>query len=400
MVDGRRHRHLVGRQPLRVVERLPARTGRQQVGGLAQRGEGRVGGEVPGVDGLAGEEQGLVAREGLAGVEAGVFRTDAVGGPGRGLGRVLGVDRLVDQRVEGVSGEGEGGAGAFQEGVGEGRSGGGGDEGVLQQVVELVAAVASAEEDAEGLEGLDRQDVAAGEFGRLLREVGGDPAGPLDVHRVTGVVGRVLALDARVGGAVDVVGGGGQRREAAGDQGGGEALGCAGEVPDRAEAAEALAQYGPGRAARESGSDRLGVAHDGVGAEVREVFGLLGGGAAQGQRLPVQRGGQAGAALVQQQHPVVLEGALQPGLPADEAAGAAARSALQVQQPGQGLRVLAGGDHLSPVQLDPLPVRARVVQGDGEPVVGEDRAGLAVAVDDGHGRPPGIRGTEFRAPAG
>ena len=79
------------------------------------------------------------------------------------------------------------------------------DEGVLQQVVQLVAAVAAAEEDAERLEGLDGEAVAAGQYGPVLGEVLGDPAGPLDVLRVTGVVRGDLALDARVRGPVDVV---------------------------------------------------------------------------------------------------------------------------------------------------------------------------------------------------
>jgi hypothetical protein len=56
--------------------------------------------------------------------------------------------------------------------------------------------------------------------------------------------------------------------------------------------------------------DRLGVADDRVGAEVRQVLGLL------LRRHPgelADRGRPARAALVEQQHPELLQGAFEPG---------------------------------------------------------------------------------------
>jgi hypothetical protein len=171
--------------------------------------------------------------------------------------------------------------------VGEGRPAGGADEGVLQEVVQPVAALTAAEEDAERLEGLGGQPVAVGQDDVVGEEVVGDAAGALDVLRVAGVVRGDLALDARVGGPVDVVGVRVEGGQPAGDDGGGQPLGGGGQIVDRAEAAEALAEDGPGGAAGDLPADQLAVADDRVGAEVREVVGLFGGAAAQRERLPV-----------------------------------------------------------------------------------------------------------------
>ena len=57
VVDGRGRRHLVGRQPRRVVQRRPVVTLGQQFGGFAQRPQYRVGIDQPRVDHLAGELQ-------------------------------------------------------------------------------------------------------------------------------------------------------------------------------------------------------------------------------------------------------------------------------------------------------------------------------------------------------
>ncbi len=102
-----------------------------------------------------------------------------------------------------------------------------------------------------------------------------------------------------------------------------------------AESAEALAEHGPRRTAGEAVSDDLAVAHDAVGPEAGEVLGLGLGPAALRQRLPVLRTGAAGAALVEEEDAVLLHRAAEPGLPADEAAGAEAGSALQIDQPRQ-----------------------------------------------------------------
>ncbi len=210
-------------------------------------------------------------------------------------------------------------------------------------------------------------------------EVVGDAAGALDVLRVAGVVRGDLALDAGVGGPVDVVGVGVEGGQTAGDQRGVQALGGQREVGDGAEAAEALAEHGPGGAAGDLGADGLAVPDDGVGAEVGEVVGLLGGAAAQREGLAVGGGGGAGAALVQEQDAVLLQGAAEPGGAADETVRLAAGAALEVEQPRQVLVRLVARDGLAGVQLDRLPGGVGVVEGHGETAVGEDDAWLAVA---------------------
>lgn len=117
---------------------------------------------------------------------------------------------------------------------------------MLQEEVQTVTALAAAEEDAERLEGLDGQPVTVGQRHLAGEEVVGDTAGPLDVLRIAGVVRGDLALHAGVGGPVDVVGVGVEGGQTAGEDGGGEALGGEGQIGGRAEAAEALAQDGPG----------------------------------------------------------------------------------------------------------------------------------------------------------
>ena len=66
----------------------------------------------------------------------------------------------MDQRVQRVARERQQALDLLLEGVGEGGALRGADEGVLQEVVQAVAAVAAAEEDAEGLERLDGEPVA------------------------------------------------------------------------------------------------------------------------------------------------------------------------------------------------------------------------------------------------
>ncbi len=267
----------------------------------------------------------------------------------------------------------------FLERVGEVEPAGGAHEGVLQEVVQPVAAVARTEHQAEGLEGLHGEAVAVRQDHLVGEEVVGDTAGPLDVLRIAGVVRGDLPLDARVGGAVHVVGVGVERGQPAGDHGRPQTLGGEGEVRHRAEAPEALAEHGPRGAAGDLRADGLAVADDGVGPEVGEVAGLFGGAAAQRERLPGGGRGAARAALVQQQDAVLLQGSVEPGLPSDETIRPEAGSALQVQQPGQVLVRLVTRDRLAGVQLDGLAAGVGVVEGHGEAPVGEDDARLAVA---------------------
>jgi len=156
------------------------------------------------------------------------------------------------------------------------------------------------------------------------------------------------------------------------------ALGGAGEVVHGAAAAEALAEDGPAGAAGDLGADRLAVADDRVGPEVGEVVGLFGGAAAQRQGLAVCGRGVAGAALVEEQDAVLLEGAAQPGRLAHETVRPEAGAALEIDQPRQVLLRLVARDDLAGVELDRLPRRVVVVEGHGEVAVGEDDSGLAV----------------------
>ena len=81
MIDGRGDRHLVGGEPLRVVQRGPVGTRGEQFGGLAQRAQRGVDLEVPGVDGLPGEQQRSVPRQGGGGVELREFGAYPLGRP-------------------------------------------------------------------------------------------------------------------------------------------------------------------------------------------------------------------------------------------------------------------------------------------------------------------------------
>ncbi len=221
----------------------------------------------------------------------------------------------MDERVQRVGGVRQLRLRLLLEGVGERGPVGGGDEGVLQEVVQPVAAVAAAEEDAQGLERLDGEPVAVRQHDRLVGEqMLGDAPGALDVLRVAVVVRGDLAFDTGVRGAVDLVGVDGEGRQPAGEERGAQPLGRGGQVPHGAEAAEALAEDGPGGAAGEPRPDGLAVADDDVGAEVREVVGLGAGAATQGERLAVGGRGGAGAALVEQEDPVLLQRPAEPRL--------------------------------------------------------------------------------------
>lgn len=110
-----------------------------------------------------------------------------------------------------------------------------------------------------------------------------------------------------------------------------------------------------------------------------EIVRLLARTAAQRQGLPVGRGGQPGTALVEEQHAKFLHGASQPCLRADEAPGAEARAALQIDQPRQIVAYPAARHGLSAEDLDLLTARIGVVERDREIAVGEDDAGVPVA---------------------
>ncbi|MDQ0725299.1 hypothetical protein QFZ21_000299 [Microbacterium sp. W4I20] len=116
------------------------------------------------------------------------------------------------------------------------------------------------------------------------------------------------------------------------------------EVGQRREAAERLSEHGPGRGAQVL-PQRLAVAHDGVGAQVREVLG-------DDRCAPVEiriadRCGPAGAALVDQYHPIVGERLVEPRRRRRRMEGTGrlmARATLEEDQVGEGFAALPRDD--------------------------------------------------------
>src|SRR5690606_12968124 len=136
--------------------------------------------------------------------------------------------------------------------------------------------------------------------------IGYAPAGDLRV-RVAREELTVLLLDARIGCAVDVVGMAREGRDAARDERGMQCVRGCGQVAQDAEPAEALAQDAPALVAYELAPDEFSVRHDGVRAEQSQVRGLLGRTPALGEGLVTHRARQTRAALVEEQHPMVLQ---------------------------------------------------------------------------------------------
>ena len=104
VVDGGGDRHLVGGEAGRVVQGRPVGAGGQEFGGLAQRAQRRVGVEVQGWTDSPVNSSGPSPASVLAASNCGnSARTrsadQAVGAP------ALGVDRLVEQRVQRMPGE-------------------------------------------------------------------------------------------------------------------------------------------------------------------------------------------------------------------------------------------------------------------------------------------------------
>jgi len=245
------------------------------------------------------------------------------------------------------------------------------------------------------LEGLHRQRRAVRQPYVAVGQVLGNQGRLRHVARVPLVVGGVMAGHRSVGAPVDVVGGHGQARQPAGDERLANAVRGEGQVGDGAEPAEALPEHAPRRAAGQLPPDQLGVEHDAVGAEAGQVVGLGLGRAQAGQGLPGGGGGPAGTALIEQQHPVVVQRPVQPGLPALRTLRAESGPALQEQQPRQVGLGPVGGDDLAGEHLDLLTVWPAVVERDGEEVIGQHGAGLTVArhASDVTGRryPPSAR---------
>ncbi len=178
----------------------------------------------------------------------------------------------------------------------------------LDERVQRLGAVAHPQLVARLAEAPGGEAVAGRQDQRLRVEPLDERAHARAVLRVALVVAPVALEDPLVGRAIDLVDVPPDRRQPAGDERLAQPLGREREVGHDAEAAEALAEHAPALDA-ELGADRLGVAHDRVGAEVLQVLGLLGG-AEAGQRA--DRRGAAGAALVEHQHAEVLQRPLEP----------------------------------------------------------------------------------------
>ena len=230
----------------------------------------------------------------------------------------------------------------------------------LEQVVQLLEPVAHAERVAELLQPLDRERVARRAGARRARRGGrrrrASGRGRRGSARRSARRGRAPARTSRR-----------RPRPAPRSSGGSppvtrtslQPLGRQRQVGHGAEAAVALPEDRPWRLADERRPQHLRVAHDRVGPEVREVVGLLLGRAEPGEGLPGGGCRPAGAALVEQQHAVVLQGATQPAGAAGRARRPAARTALQEEQPRQVLVALARRDHLAGEHRDRAPRRAR-----------------------------------------
>lgn len=131
---------------------------------------------------------------------------------------------------------------------------------------------------------------------------------PIAVSGEPGVVALGELEGAVEGGPVDRGRVEADRRDAPGEEHLAETVRVARQVVERAEPAERLAEQAPSVEA-EVVAQELGVGHDRVGPEVCEVVGLLLRGAVGEGR---HRRRAAGAALVEQHDPVVVEGALEP----------------------------------------------------------------------------------------
>ena len=170
-----------------------------------------------------------------------------------------------------------------------------------------------------------------------------------------------------------------ERWQAAGDECLGQTVRGLREVRDGAETAEALAEDAPTLHA-ELLSDQLGVADDRVGPEMRQVLGLL---LRAHPRKRADRSRAAGAALVEEQEPVVLERPRPPGLgdELEQARRLRAGPALEEDEPRQVVVLAAGLDHLAGEDGDLLAATLLVIQGRLELVLDEDEVGRTVRRD-------------------
>jgi hypothetical protein len=262
---------------------------------------------------------------------------------------------------------------------------------VLEQVMQLVGARGRAEHPADRREPLDGERRPVGQPHVVAGEVPRDfPGGP-GVAGVAVVVGGVPRGDGGVGEPVDILGAGAEAGQPAGDQRVADAVRRERQVGDGAEAAERLPEHRPLllRPAQLA-PDQLAVEDDGVRAEVREVLRLRPRRPEPGEGPGGGRRRAAGAALVEQEHPVVVQGPVEPRGAPDGPLGGESRPALQEHQPRQPVVAgLADGGDLPGEHGDPVAAGPPVVQWDAEVMVGEDSTRLPVGAheQDYPGRP-------------
>ena len=204
------------------------------------------------------------------------------------------------------------------------------------------------------------RDVSRSPFGSRMSSASSSSQDVADARPVVGVALEVVAVPLDHPGVrrrVDVVDRAADRRQPAGDERLPQALRRDRQVGHGAEAAEALAEDAPALDP-ELLPDELRIADDRVGAEVGQVLGLC---LRRVTRNVADRRRSAGAALVEQQQPVVLQRPLDPAV-----GGSSAASPRSPDRPGgtQVRLVLAAerGD-LAREDRDRRPVGGGVVSG-------------------------------------
>ncbi len=387
VVDRGGQRHLVGGEAGRVVELRPVVAAGHLLHGAAERAQQAELLEHPGVHHLAGEQQRPGGRR-----ERRVPAALPLGGPRGGGPGARRVDALLhrrEQRVRRVRGEahhlGEQHVGRLAAVV----------ERLVEERVDPLAPGRHAEVDADRLQALHGEHVAVGQRHvadlEPVREAGQDP----HVGRVARVVADVLPDRARVGPAVDLLGVGVERREAARHVAGRQGLRRERQGRAREEPAVALAERRPAAPALEVLPQRLCVLHDRVGAEQREVPG--------GGRVVVaepdhraRRHGRAppGAALVEEHDAVRAEGVADPPAVVEHARRLPARAALEVEERGQVVAAAVGRDELAGEHRDRrgglAGARRGPVERDLDLVVGDVDAGDGRGSDDHAADPPAV----------
>ena len=186
----------------------------------------------------------------------------------------------------------------------------GGTKGQLQQVVQPFKPGAVAEPHPNLPQPTRCEAVAVGQAHVFLVEPAQQHPQTIEVSRVSVVIALIRFAHAHPCRRVDLVHGPiGDRREASGDQYLPQTLGRQRQISERGESAEALTQQTPAVDA-EFGANQFEIAHDRVGAKMREVLCLVEAGCAWDD-WPDRRGSPC-APLVKQQDPELGQGTRHP----------------------------------------------------------------------------------------